>query len=219
LFLASACVGIIDNAGIGEDDAGVVTTGSPTAGTTTSGPGTQAGPTTGPAANTMGIGGSGGAGPASMTTSVTIGSGGFGGDFATGGSGGGSFGGSGGHGPDGGFGGSGGSKPDAGMGGSGGSVVGGATYTQVKAIIQSRCASCHSNFNSYNGLTTFSVGQCGSDKLATPNDPTRSAFLQLVQGQGCGGFLMPRGCSSAPCISATDIQTFTSWINAGAPNN
>jgi uncharacterized membrane protein len=153
---------------------------------------------------------------------VTTGSGGTGGHFGTGG-GGGSFGGSGGHVSDGGFGGgfggAGGSKPDAGMGGSGGSVVGGATYTQVKAIIQSRCASCHSNFNSYNGLTTSSVGQCGNDKLATPNDPGRSAFLQLVQGQGCGGFLMPRGCSSAPCISASDIQTFTSWINAGAPNN
>jgi hypothetical protein len=30
---------------------------------------------------------------------------------------------------------------------------------------------------------------------------------------------MPRVCRTAPCIPAADINTFTAWINAGAPNN
>jgi hypothetical protein len=85
--------------------------------------------------------------------------------------------------------------------------------------VQARCANCHRNFADYNTLTTHSVSRCGNDKLATAGDPANSAFLELVQGTNCGGFLMPRGCSRTPCISAADIQTFTDWINAGAPNN
>jgi len=100
----------------------------------------------------------------------------------------------------------------------GGGVVG-ATFAQVRSIVQARCGNCHSNFTNYNTLTTHGVSRCGNDKLATANDTANSAFLELVQGQGCNGYLMPRGCSSAPCISNADIQTFTSWINAGAPNN
>ncbi len=88
----------------------------------------------------------------------------------------------------------------------------------MKAIVQRDCVSCHGSFANYNTLTTHAVSRCGGDTLAKANDPANSAFLELVQGQ-CGGFLMPRGCTKAPCISATDMQTFTSWIAAGAPNN
>jgi hypothetical protein len=84
--------------------------------------------------------------------------------------------------------------------------------------VQRNCVSCHRGFNTYATLTTHAVSRCGSDMLAKPNDVANSAFLELVQGQ-CNGYLMPRGCSKAPCIAQADIDTFTAWINAGAPSN
>ena len=210
VFVATSCVAIIDNSGMVNDHAAGGSGGGSTASTTTStttgnagaGPSTTSGPSTGASGASTGPGGSG-----------------FGGSIGTGGdpTGGGGFGGSG-------------FAPDAGMGGrgSGGGtidagqdsgVVGGATYTQVKAIVQQRCTPCHRGFETYSSLTTHSVSRCGGDPLAKPNDPANSAWLELVQGQNCGGFLMPRGCRTTPCLSATEIQTFTSWINAGAPNN
>jgi uncharacterized membrane protein len=113
----------------------------------------------------------------------------------------------------------GGSRPDA---GSAGSVieagVTGATYAEVRTIVQRRCVPCHASFATYATFTTHRVGNCGSDTLSKANDPANSAFLELVQGQ-CGSFLMPRGCRTAPCIPASEIQTVTSWVNAGALNN
>jgi hypothetical protein len=240
-----ACVGIIDNSGIDEDDAGHVgtgatsgttvtgstagptssTTGSSTTDSTTTGPSTtgpstsstSTGPTTSSSTTSSGSsGGAGGSDPGSG--GPTTGSGGMGGSsVGSGGSGG--AGGSGhpdaGLGGRGGTGGAAGARPDAGMGGS---SVGGATFTQVKAILQRDCTSCHSNFTTYNTVMTHSVSNCGGDTLAKANDAANSAFLELVQGQ-CGSFLMPRGCRTAPCISQSDIDTFTAWINAGAPNN
>jgi hypothetical protein len=87
----------------------------------------------------------------------------------------------------------------------------------VKAIIQRNCGNCHASFTSYATFTSHKASQCGNDALATASDPANSAFLELVQGQ-CS-ILMPRGCRTTPCIAAADIQTVTSWINAGAPNN
>jgi hypothetical protein len=215
VFLATACVAIIDNSGMVNDDGGGasgsgtnVTVGTTTSTTTSTGSTSTGNFTTG--------GSPTGAGGSAFGSSSSTGSIGTGGD-PTGGTGGT-------------FGGSGGSLPDAGMGGRGGTgggivdagkdtTVGGATFTQVKAIVQQRCVSCHAGFNTYNTLMTHSVSRCGGDKLAVPNDPANSAFLELVLGQNCGGFLMPRGCSSSPCLSASDIQTFQSWISAGAPNN
>jgi hypothetical protein len=116
--------------------------------------------------------------------------------------------------------GSGGSRPDGGTagGGTGGSGVGGPSFATVSALVKKNCGSCHSNFSSYSTLTSHTVSRCGSDTLAKANDPANSAFLELVSGQ-CNGYLMPRGCSKAPCISQADITTFTDWINAGAPMN
>jgi len=87
----------------------------------------------------------------------------------------------------------------------------------VKAIVQRNCASCHSSFTSYATFTSHRANPCGGDSLAQAGDPANSAFLELVQGQ-CST-LMPRGCKTAPCISAADIQTVTDWVKAGAPNN
>jgi hypothetical protein len=87
----------------------------------------------------------------------------------------------------------------------------------VKAIIQRNCGNCHGSFTSFATFTSHRANPCGGDALATANDPANSAFLELVQGQ-CS-ILMPRGCRTTPCIAAADIQTVTSWINAGAPNN
>jgi hypothetical protein len=219
IFLATACVAIIDNSGMGTGaggSGGGVTNGTTTSTTTYVGSAGNGNFTTGGSPTGSASTGAGGNGFGSSSSGAA-------GSIGTGGDPSGSTGG--------GFSGSGGSLPDAGFGGHGGTgggtvdagrdtgVVGGATYTQVKAIVQQRCVPCHGGFNSYGGFTTHSVSRCGGDKLAVPNDPANSAFLELVQGQNCGGFLMPRGCSNPPCLSANDIQTFTSWINAGAPNN
>jgi len=162
----------------------------------------MAGTGAGGSGGTLGSGGSVGAGGAA------IGSGGSGGRASNDG------------GTGSGTGGSGGAR-DAGIGGSGtGGGPVGATFTQVKAILTSRCTRCHSSFGNYSTFTTHAVSRCGGDKLATPNDTANSAFLELVTGQGsCGGYKMPRGCSTSPCIPAAEIDTVTSWINAGALNN
>jgi hypothetical protein len=220
--LVSGCVGIIDNEGIGDDGGphGSVTAGT-TSGTTSSGDttgSTQTGSTssgsttdsttsstvastTGPTSGAGGSSGagSGGAGGSVGSTSTTSGAGG--------------------NPPDAGGGGSGGGRVDAGIGGGTmDSGVVGPKFSQISSIVQRSCANCHRSFTSYNTLTTHAVNRCGSDVLAKPNDPANSAFLELVLGK-CGTFLMPRGCNRAPCIAQADIDTFTAWINAGAPSN
>ncbi|HEX5100504.1 MAG TPA: hypothetical protein VFV94_13440 [Polyangiaceae bacterium] len=105
----------------------------------------------------------------------------------------------------------------------------GRLYSRPWALIAKTCADtdCHggkerpslTNTNPttlYNTLKNTTVRQCGSDHLATPNDPANSALLELVQHQ-CGNFVMPDGCMTNPCISAADIATITTWIQAGAP--
>jgi hypothetical protein len=118
----------------------------------------------------------------------------------------------------------------SGAGGAAGAAgSGSALFTPVGALINTTCAKadCHggkerpslTNTNPttlYNTLKSTSVRQCGSDRLATPNDPANSALLELVQHQ-CGTFVMPDGCMTNPCISAADIATITQWIQAGAP--
>jgi len=219
-LFATGCIGIIGNEDLSRDDAGVTTgVGSSGAAGGTIGTSTNVGTTaaTGSSPTTAsGAGGSAGTGP---TGSV-----GSGGTAGIGGSGGIGVGGSGGSArPDGGMGGStgGGGSRDAGIGGATGrdsGVVAGVTFSSdVRPIVQRRCSACH-NFTTYATFTSHSVSQCGGDTLARANDPANSGFLELVQGQ-CGGFLMPRGCGVAPCIPQSEIDTVTSWIRAGAPNN
>jgi hypothetical protein len=106
----------------------------------------------------------------------------------------------------------------AGASGAGGGSVGTVKFSQVSAVVSRTCGNCHSSFRNYSTLTTHAVSRCGGDTLVKANDPANSAILELVQGM-CGSFLMPRGCSRAPCISTADIQTITTWVNEGARNN
>ena len=113
----------------------------------------------------------------------------------------------------------------AGVGGSGSSVA----FSQVGAILQAQCgtSSCHGGKQSpnltntnlstlYTTLTSTTVRQCGSDHLVTKNDTANSALLELPQGT-CTNFIMPRGCTSTPCLKSADMTTITNWILAGAP--
>jgi hypothetical protein len=227
-LFAFGCVGIIDNAGMWDDGGSSSSTSSTgttvTSGTTgTSGSGstsdvTSTGATSTGSSSTSATSSATTASTGAVGTPTTSGAGGAGGGLGgAGGAGSGSGGGT----TDAGRGGSGtgGGRPDAGtVGGTTEGGVGGPTFAQVSAIVQRNCASCHRTFTTFSVLTTHAVSRCGNDMLAKPNDAANSAFLELVLGQ-CGTFLMPRACKTAPCISAADIDTFTAWINAGAPNN
>jgi hypothetical protein len=65
-------------------------------------------------------------------------------------------------------------------------------------------------------LMTRTVARCGGDPLVSPNDPSKSALVKLVN-KACGTFVMPPGGASTPTIPAADLTTITSWISAGAP--
>jgi hypothetical protein len=226
------CVGVIEGVGDSNDEGNA--DGSITG--TTSTTGSASAGSTG-AAGTFGSGGSGEAGSQGSGGSAGDPGGGAGGDIgaggvggsggstgsATGGAGGGSAG------PDAGRGGMSGSGTvatggaagrggAAGTTGGGGGPVGTVKFSQVSTIVSRTCGGCHSSFRNYNSLTTHSVSRCGGDTLIKANDPANSAILELVQGM-CGSFLMPRGCSRAPCIPTADIQTITTWVNEGALNN
>ena len=52
-----------------------------------------------------------------------------------------------------------------------------------------------------------------------PNDPTLSAFYGMLTG-GCGKFLMPPGCTTAPCGgNETNRQIVKTWIESDAARN
>jgi hypothetical protein len=189
-------------------------TGTETGGTETSGTGiggsgddTTGSVGTGGGSDDSGTGGDGGAGGSGDIT----GSGGYGG---------------GGHGGRGGSGagGAGGASGSGGRAGSGGGGMGGMSdsgitvpFATVSNIVGRSCGRCHSSFRNYSTLTTRTVSRCGGDTLAKAFDPANSAVLELVTGK-CT-ILMPRGCSRAPCIPQSDIDTLTRWINEGARNN
>lgn len=124
-----------------------------------------------------------------------------------------------------GSGGSGGSAP--GGSSSGGKATGGGAavaFSMVGSIVQDRCSSCHgftmpllqNNAMLRNTLTSTRVPECGNNPLVTPNDPSKSAVLMLVNRM-CGMLVMPAGCGMTPCIPAAEVTTLTNWINAGAP--
>lgn len=54
-----------------------------------------------------------------------------------------------------------------------------------------------------------------------PNDPTNSYLIQKIEGAaGIVGAQMPDGCpTTQPCLTQAQINEFSSWVNAGAPNN
>lgn len=87
--------------------------------------------------------------------------------------------------------------------------------TDVRPILESRCAKCHMgdhvseglNMNSYETLMDGS--QNGS--VITPGDADDSLLIQkVVEGE------MPK---RGPKLTPIQIQILTDWINAGAQNN
>jgi len=183
---------------------------------------------------TTGTAGSGGA-------SGVAGSGGASGVAGTTGSGGNAAGGRGGNGSGGNAaGGRGGNT--AGRGGAAGGATGGAggavTFAQVAQILGASCGTgtCHdggehtdlrNNTGLYgrivNGMPSGSktMSSCTSRTLIEPNDVASSVIAQAVMASvsGCTNARMPDDCptTNRPCLTATQISTITSWINAGAP--
>jgi predicted CxxxxCH...CXXCH cytochrome family protein len=100
-----------------------------------------------------------------------------------------------------------------GTGGAGGAGGTAATFTQVFAILQANCSgtSCH-NPGSQQGVSFANITSAYSavSKRVTAGNATGSTFYKLVNGGG-----MPPGGK----LSATDLATLASWINAGAMNN
>jgi hypothetical protein len=139
----------------------------------------------------------------------------------------------------------GGSKASAGSTGAAAGSTGGssgATLTAVAAILamtSHNCAICHTaSPTSFNGglmfnptdkqaLYTALVGKmsgglpnsmCAGKTYVVAGSPSTSLLLEKVSGHpSCGG-PMPMGSTYAP-LNATEVQTISDWITAGAPNN
>jgi len=130
----------------------------------------------------------------------------------------------------------------AGRGGAAGGATGGAggavTFAQVAQILGASCGTgtCHdggehtdlrNNTGLYgrivNGMPSGSktMSSCTSRTLIEPNDVASSVIAQAVMASvsGCTNARMPDDCptTNRPCLTATQISTITSWINAGAP--
>jgi hypothetical protein len=108
------------------------------------------------------------------------------------------------------------------------SAAPGVKYSDFAFTLLLTCAtaSCHtpnyfkpdmsdSNGDLYTVLTTTMVARCGGAPLVKPGDAANSAIVKVVKHE-CGTFVMPPGCTDAVCISDTDLESITSWINAGA---
>ena len=244
LFGALALISGVHGCG-GGDDGGTGTGGSGATGAAgNGGTGAQAG-TSGQAGTqgnagdngTAGTGGStsgrGGSVGDAGTTGNGMGNGGRGGNgMGNGGRGGTSAGGAGGRG---------GATGAAGRGGTGGGAAGGsggaATFAQVAMILGTSCGtgdchngSQHSDLRNNTGLYSRIVNanpsgsrvmsSCTSRMLIVPNNVGTSVIAQAVMASvsGCTNARMPDECPSMrTCLTAAQISTITSWINAGAP--
>jgi len=85
----------------------------------------------------------------------------------------------------------------------------------VMPIIDSRCVNCHGGQRTEEGLVMRSYEDimAGSDNGAVviPGDIANSLFVELVTNQK-----MPK---KGPKLTPPQIQIFTDWVAAGAPNN
>jgi phospholipase C len=125
----------------------------------------------------------------------------------------------------GGAGGSGGAA-GSGAGGAGG-TSGAPTTSQVQAILNTNCISCHSGPTPPRGLDWTNVRaqigvpsvECSAKNRITSGSSATSYVIDKIEGAaqdaGCfSGSRMPLG--GAP-LSASDIALFASWIDAGTP--
>ena len=116
--------------------------------------------------------------------------------------------------------------------GSGGAAMGGAsngaTLAQVQTIVNKSCGTtgCHSagatapNLGTTGAtlagtLTSTTVSRCSNQKLANAGNASMSSLIMVMTNK-CGSLKMPLGCSTNPCIAQADVDTISSWINAGA---
>lgn len=82
-----------------------------------------------------------------------------------------------------------------------------ATFTQIRAIIQARCISCHQSGSGNGGLANYTQVR----SYVTPGSTAGSEFYTRVASNN-----MPQG--GGP-LTAQQKSQIASWINAGAPNN
>jgi hypothetical protein len=123
-------------------------------------------------------------------------------------------------------------------GGAAGGAGGAATFAQVATILGTSCGTgdCHNgtdhvDLRNNTGLYTRIVNgspsgaktmsSCTSRKLIVPNNVAMSVIAQAVMASvsGCTNARMPDDCptTNRPCLTTAQINTITSWINAGAP--
>lgn len=215
------------------------TTGGSTGGATggSTGGSVTGGSTTGGSATGGASGGVGGAsGGVSGGGASGGGAGGGGAAGASGGGGEGGKAGGGAAGANGGGGVAGGGK--GGSAGSGGAATG--TFADVAKIFNSNCTKCHDGSKSdrinlkndaglYMRLTTpiaAPVAKCQDQLLVDKSTPANSLIPKIVQSnvsianadsaKACMVNRMPAG---GAMLSAANIATITSWVNAGAPEN
>jgi hypothetical protein len=72
----------------------------------------------------------------------------------------------------------------------------------------------------FKNLTATVVKDCGNHPVVTPGDPSKSALLQIIQGD-CSMKTprMPPGCvdGDAGCVPPDYVAAVAQWISDGAP--
>ncbi len=98
-------------------------------------------------------------------------------------------------------------------------------FADVYAIISSKCGACHTtNGNgglrmntedsAYTALVGVASAECDGETRVIKGDAANSMVVKTLKGTaGCS---VPRMPKSRTALSAAEIATFESWINAGA---
>ncbi len=110
-----------------------------------------------------------------------------------------------------------------------------ATWDTVKLVLSGTrppCSGCHgmgdggfrltldNDSQLFKSLTTTVVKDCGNNPIITPGDPSKSALLEIIQGD-CSMKTprMPPGCvdGDAGCVPPAYVAAVSQWISDGAP--
>jgi hypothetical protein len=110
-----------------------------------------------------------------------------------------------------------------------------ATWDTVKLVLSGTrppCSGCHgmgdggfritlnNDSQLFKSLTTTVVKDCGNNPVVTPGDPSKSALLEIIQGD-CSMKTprMPPGCvdGDAGCVPPDYVAAVSQWISDGAP--
>ena len=110
------------------------------------------------------------------------------------------------------------------------------TWDTVKLVLSGTrppCNGCHGNLGDggfritldndsqlFKSLTTTVVKDCEDNPIVTPGDPSKSALLEILQGD-CSMNVprMPPGCvdGDSGCVPPNYIAALSQWISDGAP--